>query len=147
MNIGGVADAGFNRAVDVANETGGLANGSDLHGAVKPAGLGGIDRDDLRGTLFDDLDHVVSIPCRFIRHHRHIDGTRDLGETLDPRHRLLDIFQPIPFHGPNGLYRFARGTPAFIGVDADVDLVAGGLTHRRNHGDVALRIDPDFNLD
>ena len=90
-DVGEVADAGLDRAVDVADDAGGAAHRGDLHGAIKPAGLGRVDRDDLGGALLDDLDHVVRVPGELVGHHRRVDGARHFGDALDALDRLLDI--------------------------------------------------------
>src|SRR5262249_55118498 len=144
---GGVAAAGLAGAVDVADEAGSAADRRHLHGAIKPAGLGRVDRHDLRRALLDDLDDVVRVPGSFVRHHRRVDGAGDLGHALEPVDRRLIILVAAAFHPPVGLDRHARGGIALVGIDADLDRGPDRIADALDDGDVAIAVDADLHLD
>src|SRR5690606_33735804 len=121
-HIGEIAHAGFHRAVDVADDARGLTDRGNLHGLVQPTGLGGVDRNDLGCVLSDDLDHVVGVPGRFIRHYRRVDRPRHLRDALDSHDGLLDIDEVAALHSANGLDGLTGRRVALTGIHAQGDV-------------------------
>src|SRR5262245_35751932 len=147
LEVGEIADAGLDRAVDVADEASGARHRGDLHGAVEAAGLGGVDRYDLRRALLDDFDHVMRVPRAFIRHHRRVDRARDLGQARDAFDRLLEIDEIAALHAPIGADRLAWRAVALVGIDAQRDAGADSIADAPHHIDIAVGIDADLDLD
>ena len=125
VHVGEVADSGFDRAVDVADDAGGAAHRAHLHRLVEAAGLGRVDRDDLRGVLFDDLDHVVRVPGGLVGHDRRDRWRGRLARSArspSPAVRRRSG-RPIPSRGWFGWP--ARRLVAFVGIDTELDLRSG----------------------
>ena len=117
------------------------------HGAIKPARLGGVDRDDLRGSPLDDLDHVVRVPGALVGHDRGVDRARDLRHPRNAVHRLLSVDQVEGFHLADGLDRLAGRLVALVCIDAERDLGPDRRADAPYHLDVASRLDADLDLD
>src|SRR5262249_58973788 len=115
--------------------------------AIKAARLGRIEGHNLGCTLFDDLDDIVRIPGAFVGHHRSVDRARHLGKTFDTLDRLFEVDEVVSLHAAEGPDRLARRPVALVGVAAERHACAHGLANPANHVDVAVAIDPDFDLD
>src|SRR5262249_6578016 len=147
LEVGEVADPGLRRAVDVANKPGGARNRRDLQGAIKTAGLCGVDRYDLCRSFVDDLYDVVGIPRAFVRHHRRVYRARDLGATRDPDDGLLKREELEPLRARMGADRPAGRAVAVVGGDAQREAGPTRLAAPPHYVHITIGIDADLDLD
>src|SRR5262249_8355054 len=103
--------------------------------------------DDLRRAFLDDLNHIVRVPCAFIGHDWSVDRARHLREALDALDRLLEIDEIETLHTPECLDRFSRCLVTLVGIATQRNARAHGLTDPPDHVDIAIRINPDLDLD
>src|SRR5260221_1379897 len=146
-DVGAIADPGLDGAVDVADDARRPRHRCDLHGAEQAARFGGVDRHDLRGALFDDLDHVMRVPRALVGHYGSIDRTGHLGQAVDALDRLFEIADLGAGHSAEGADRLGRRGIALVGIDAQRDLRPDSVTYTQHHFDIAVGIDPDLDLE
>src|SRR5262249_7588493 len=134
-------------AVDVVDDTRRAGACREFHGMIEATGLGGVERDNLCCAFLDDLDHVVRVPCAFVGHDGNVDRPRHFREPLDALNRLLEIKEIVSLHTPEGFDRLSRRLIALIGIATQRNARAHGLANPPYHIDIAIRIDPDLDLD
>ena len=123
------------------------ATASSRLARARPARLGVVDRKHLRGVEAHDLEHVLGGPGALVGHDRDVDARAHLRHGAQSFDRLLGIDDIVFLHRGDRAHGLAPGPVALIGVDADLSGAADRLPHRRHHGDVALGLHADLDLD